>query len=125
MALDVPPVYDLARLTSIIAEEALGGRYFWYTTDFGEVEGYQKPPISIRPGKTLNTDHLVFIAMGRHKVCVDCYGDVGRYSGHPIEEKLAAIVADALMTYREREEPAYLEPEPWDLPDTLIGWKIA
>ena len=125
MALDVPPVYDLARLTQIIAEEALGEQYFWYYTDFGDVEGYQRPPISIRPGRKFHTSDYVFLAMGPHKVCVNCHGEVGRWSGHPAEAKLAAIVADALMTYREREEPAYLEPEPWDLPDTLTGWRIA
>lgn len=116
MAQNVPVTYDLHRLAAILAEETFGEGYFLQYRDFGDTEGFGDQYRTIRMGRRLNTSHLLFLACDTHKVAIDEYGDVWRYTDHHIEYQLACIAADALRTYRERAEPQHLEAESWDLP---------
>jgi hypothetical protein len=116
VAQDGDITYDLTRLAHILAEETFGDQYYLNYKDFGDVDGFGDQYRTIRLGRRLNTNHLLFLGLDRYKIAIDEYGDVWRYTNHHIESALCCIAADALRTYRERAEPQHLEVESWDLP---------
>ena len=117
MAQDGPRTYDLPRLMQLMAEDLWGPTYWFNYRDFGYAEGFSDGTITIRPGRTLMTDHLVFLEMGDHKVATDQYGDTYRYvKGDPIEAFLACILADALREARYEAELLHVDHTEQDTP---------
>lgn len=118
MSVQDPIRFDLIDLTRAMAEEAMGEDFYrWYREFPGKeghasAEGFLNWEYLIRPGVTINTDHLVFI-MDRntgHRVAVDTYGDIFTYTeNNPTTRRLASIIADAKNSIIAREEVGFVE----------------
>jgi hypothetical protein len=111
MSVHDKPIYDLVSLSWLIAEDAMGHNYSYRRKDFGQVEGFEDWNYIIRPGITLNTDHILFLydKGSNTKVGVDQYGDIYIYNNNPSTKLLACIIADAKRDLMSREEVAYTE----------------
>lgn len=111
MSVHDQPIYDLVSLSWLIAEEAMGKDAPFRRKDFGSVEGFEDWSYLIRPGTTLNTDHLLFIMdkSSGAKVSVDQYGTINIYQDSPSSRYLACIIADAKRDLMAREETTYVE----------------
>jgi len=109
--------FDLDTLSRTIAEEIWGDEdvyqyYREFTNAEGTVQGFTDDRFTVRPGMNINTNHLIFVFLGRTKVAVDQYGDVYIYKENDrITTFLCGYIADAKRGIIDQEETAYVEAQ--------------